>query len=212
VNCCQCQGIEICFDRQLVAKELARYRKQGPAKTTRVLLDALRAEGVEGATLLDIGGGLGAIAHDLLAAGVSRVSHVEASGAYLEAAREEASRGGYADQVSYYHGDFVALAPQLPPADVVTLDRVVCCYHDMPALVRESAARARRLYGLVYPRDTWWVKLGLAIENFVLRIQRSRFRTFVHPTRAVEAIVRQYGLVRRFYRHTFVWQVVVYSK
>jgi magnesium-protoporphyrin O-methyltransferase len=211
MNCCQCQGIESCFDRQLVVKELARYRRKGAAKTTRMLLDGLRAEGVEGATLLDIGGGLGAIAHELLAAGATRASYVDASSAYLEAAREETERRGYAGQVSYYHGDFVALAAQLPPADVVTLDRVVCCYHDMQALVHESAARARRLYGLVYPRDTWWVKLGLALLNLGLRLGRSPFRVFVHPSQAVEAILHACGLQRRFYRQTAIWQVAVYA-
>jgi hypothetical protein len=56
--------------------------------------------------------------------------------------------------MSFQYGDFVALAPALSAADVVTLDRVICCYDDMPALVGRSAALAERLYGVVYPRDT----------------------------------------------------------
>src|SRR5947199_213845 len=83
--------------------------------------------------------------------GASGATDVDASAAYLAAAREEAARQGHAERVAYHHGNFVDLAATLPPADIVTLDRVICCYHDMPALVERSSAKAARLYGLVYP-------------------------------------------------------------
>ena len=44
MNCCQCQGIELEFNRQTALKDLKRYQKKGPDKTTRILLDALKAE------------------------------------------------------------------------------------------------------------------------------------------------------------------------
>jgi 2-polyprenyl-3-methyl-5-hydroxy-6-metoxy-1,4-benzoquinol methylase len=134
-------------------QELHTYLHRGPARTTRLLLDVLRAEGVEATILLDIGGGVGAIQLEMLVAGVRSATDVDASGAYLEIAREEAQRRGYGDRLTYRHGDFVELAQEIEPADIVTLDRVVCCYHNMPALVGASSAKARQLYGLVYPRD-----------------------------------------------------------
>ncbi len=212
MSCCQCQGIETLFDRRFVAKDLARYRTKGPDKTTRMLLDSLKAERVEGMTLLDIGGGVGAISNELFKAGISSATNVEASSAYLEAAKDEAARRGHAERVSYRHGDLLDLAADIPPADIVTLDRVICCYPDMQGLVGLSAARARKLYGVVYPRDTWWVKLGLAVENLVYRLRKSSFRVFSHPTEAVEALVTSNGLKRRSSHKTFVWQVVVYSR
>lgn len=166
MNCCQCQGIEAQFDRKKAAKKLETYRAHSPDLTTRILIDALKAEGAEGMTLLDIGGGVGAIQHELLRSGVRSVTNVEASTAYIAAARAEHERQGHADHVDHRHGNFVDLAADLPPADIVTLDRVICCYHDMQALVGLSAARARKLYGVVYPRDTWWAKIGLPVENF----------------------------------------------
>jgi hypothetical protein len=54
MSCCQCQGIETYFNRKSVAKDLKQYRKEGPAKTTRMLIDALKAEGIKEMTLLDI--------------------------------------------------------------------------------------------------------------------------------------------------------------
>lgn len=212
MSCCQCQGIETTFNRKTAAKELKKYREKGPDKTTRMLIDALKADGIEGMTLLDIGGGVGAIQHELLSTGASSCINVEASKAYIKAAKEEAERQGHVDRVSYHHGNFVDLAPDIPQADVVTLDRVICCYHDMQALVGLSSALASRLYGVVYPRDTWWVKIGLAVENFVHWIRRNPFRAFVHPTEAVDAMVRGNGLERRFYRKAGMWQVVVYAR
>ncbi len=92
MNCCQCQGIEMIFDRKHAAKELKNYQRHGPGKSTRVLLAALKGEGVTGKTLLDIGGGVGAIQHDLAAAGVRQVVGVDASWAYLQLAQAEARR------------------------------------------------------------------------------------------------------------------------
>lgn len=68
---------------------------------------------------------------------------------------------------------------------IAILDRVICCYHDMPGLVELSAARPNKLYGLVYPRDTWWVKLGLAMENFFYWLRREHFRVLIHSIEAL---------------------------
>lgn len=176
-----------------------------------MLTEAIKEEGVAGLTLLDIGGGLGAIQHDLLAAGVEHATSVEASSAYLTAAKAEAQRRGHIDRVSYHHGNFVDLASGIKPADIVTLDRVICCYHDMEQLVGLSAARARKIYGLVFPRDSWWVKAWLAVQNFYFLIRGSPFRTFAHPTERIEALLNSMGLEQRSYRRTPLWQVAVYS-
>ena len=99
-------------------------------------------------TLLDVGGGVGAIQHELLAAGAAHVTSVDASASYLEAAREEASRRGVEDRITYQHGDFVQLAESVPPADIVTLDRVLNVYPDWERLAGLAAAHAQRLLGL----------------------------------------------------------------
>ncbi len=212
MTCSQCQGIEELFSQQYVSKELSRYRKKGPDKTTRMLIHAIQEQDIQGLTLLDIGGGVGAIQHDLLDAGAQSATDVDASSAYINAAKEEAERLGLAGRVRHLHGNFVDIAEQIPSADIVTLDRVICCYPDMERLVSLSAKRARKLYGLVYPRDTWWMKAFLAIGNLLLRIRRSDYRSYSHATQAVEALVGKEGLKRRAYRQTLAWQVVVYSR
>jgi len=57
------------------------------------------------------------------------------------------------------HGDVVALTEQLTPADVVTLDTVICCYPFLPPLLDAATRPGPRLVGLTYPRDVWWMRI-----------------------------------------------------
>jgi hypothetical protein len=148
----------------------------------------------------------------LLKAGVTNAMDVDASSAYLALAQSEAKRVGVANRVEYRYGNFTDLAADVAPTGIVTLDRVICCYHDMRGLVSQSVAKAAKLYGLVYPRDTWWTRSVLAAGNFILRLRRDPFRVFVHPTEAVDALIRDSGLVRRYHRTAGPWQVVVYAR
>ncbi|NNE35955.1 MAG: class I SAM-dependent methyltransferase, partial [Rhodothermales bacterium] len=152
---CQCKGIEDEFSGRVARRELRSYRKKGPRGTTRQLIDSVRAAANDPKSLLDIGGGVGAIQHELAKDGLSSVTNVDASTAYLAAAREEAERLSLTAERSYLQGDFVALADQVSDADIVTLDRVLCCYDDVEQLVIRSAAKAKQAYGLVYPTVTW---------------------------------------------------------
>jgi len=162
--------------------------------------------------VLDIGAGIGAVHLELLAAGAAGAVDVDGSPAYVDVAREQAGQAGRGDAVRYEVGDFVELAPGIEPADLVALDRVVCCYPDMEALVRLSVALARRRYGLVYPRDTAWIRVFGGAANAVKRLFRQRTRIWVHRTADVDAIVRAAGFVPRLERRTLLWQVVVYER
>jgi|TARA_Y100000310_G_scaffold131768_1_gene130900 magnesium-protoporphyrin O-methyltransferase len=200
------------FDRKSALKELKRYRKKGAQKTTRMLTDAIRKKGVEGMNFLDIGGGIGAIQNDLIREGVANGTSIEASEAYFEVAKEEARHNGTAEKVDFRHGDFTTTASDSDSADIVTLDKVICCYDDMPALVELSSRLARKMYGVIYPRDVWWTKTALPVLNFFSRMRGSSFRVFIHPTKKVEEIIFGNGLKRYYYATTFVWQVAVFTR
>lgn len=209
---CQCQGVQKLFDDKYVSKDLADYRKKGPAATTRLLTRAIQQEGVQGLSLLDIGGGVGAVQYELLETGASRATSVEASPAYLKAARAEARRRGLEERVSYLSGNFTELAASIPPADIVTLDRVICCYDDAEQLVALSARRALKIYGLVYPRDTWWLKIALKFANLFFRLRRCPYRAFSHSSKRVDDIIHSTGLQLCSYHRTLIWQVAVYTR
>ncbi|MFW9916205.1 MAG: methyltransferase domain-containing protein [Candidatus Thorarchaeota archaeon] len=209
--CPQCQGIEQTFNRKTAQKDLRDFRKKGARKQTRLLLDAITAEGMK-ETLLDIGGGVGTIQHELLGSGMSRAINVDASSAYSAAAQEEAERQGHADRISFYQGNFVDIASQIPPTDVVTLDRVICCYHDMEGLVASSANHAKEVYGIIYPRDSWWMKPFFSIYNLVQKIMRSKFRVFIHKRQDIMAILDAEKFESYYYRKAGIWQIEVFKR
>jgi magnesium-protoporphyrin O-methyltransferase len=213
MTCSQCQGggANVFGERQ-AERQLKRYRQRGPDRTTRMLLDALAAEGVDGLSLLDIGGGIGAISFELLKSGITAATEVDASPAYVAIASAEAAREGVTDRVECRAGDFVALAADLPNAGIVTLDRVICCYPDMDALVGLSASKAARLYGAVYPRDIWWTRAARSLANVTFRLLRNPLRLHIHRTAVVDACISGHGLVPRFHRDAGFWQVVVYTR
>lgn len=212
MSCQQCQGIEHQFDRKTAESDLKHYHKKGLPKSTRMLIEEIEKLDVMGATLLDIGGGVGMVQHELFKAGISRATHVDASSAYLRASQEEAERQGHRDRVDYRFGNFVDLAGELEQADLVTLDKVICCYDDMRALVRMSSAKARKFYGVIFPKDSWWSKLALRIMNFMLGLTRNDFRTYLHETKDVDELVRENGLKPLFHHHGFFWQVIGYTR
>ena len=205
-------GCEAQFNWRVAARDLRRYRKKGPVGTTQILIDALTHAGVRDRTLLDIGGGIGAMQHALLQTGAARAVGVDVSLAYLHAARKEAARQGHVQRLETHHGDFVVLANEISAADIVTLDRVICCYQDMEALVTRSADRARHLYGLVYPRRTWWTRMAFATCNTLLRLRRSSFRAFIHVPEEVDHLLHLRGLVPIFHHNTLLWQILVYHR
>ena len=200
------------FGERAARHDRDSYRRKGPARTTAWLIEGLAAGGTEGMTVLDIGAGVGAVHLALLAAGAVSAVDVDGSPAYIAVATEEAYRAGAAASVRYDAGDFVELAPAIEPADLVALDRVICCYPDMDALVRLSIARARLRYGVVYPRDTALIRALGGAANVITRLFRQRFRIWVHRTADVDAIVRAAGFVPRLERRTLFWQVVVYER
>jgi predicted TPR repeat methyltransferase len=206
---CHCEATDRHFTRARAQEELAKYRRRGPTGTARLMLDGLREMSVAAETLLDVGAGVGVLHHELLGGRVQHAVHLEAASAYVEAAQEESLRRGHEPRLEFLHGDFVELAPTLPAADLVTLDRVVCCYPDLEPLVRESAAKARRYYALSFPNDRWYMRVHTWWQNDRRRRAGNPFRTFVHPVAWIRALVRAAGFDIRRCRRTLPWEVLL---
>src|SRR5439155_10637369 len=205
MSCCEAPAWAAQFDHKIAMRDLRDYQRHGPAATTRALIDALLRQGVQQGTLLDIGGGIGIIHLELLRAGARAATSVDEAPAYQEIARSEAERQGLGGRITFQLGDFVVFAPQIPAADIVTLDRVVCCYAEMEPLVRLSADRCGRLYGLVYPRDRWLARVVIRVQNFFRGLRRNPFRSYVHSVVAMDALIRSLGFTMRHKVRTFVW-------
>lgn len=212
MNCCEhCQDAQDLFDEKKAKGELRSYRKSGPPnRCTRLLIDGLKTLDLEDTTLLDVGGGIGMIPLELLEEGVASSTLVEASSPYLEVAENEARRRGVENRTSYEYGDFVDLAPELPEADLVTLDRVFCCYPHMERLVRASTAKASRWYGVTYPKERWYNKIFGGMAGVYCWARDMDFRMYVHD--GIEATIREEGFERFYRTGTILWTVELYER
>lgn len=237
MTCRHCVEAGALFGSSLARRELRRYRRRGPSSSTRLLLEGLRTEGAMGdapdsardsvrgsardstgapadqpVVLLDIGGGVGALQHAFVAESNGDVVGVDASPAYLDAVRVEAERDGTGDRYRYILGDAVQLSETLPRARVVTLDRVLCCYPDMPALVSASAGRAEKWWGIVVPRERWVVRFGVGVINLVQWLRRQTFRVYLHGRETMEAHARKEGLTLVRRERTALWEVLLFRR
>ncbi len=214
-GCCG-EGIPSCervFDRRTADGDLRRLRRHGPPWATRELVEQLSAGmDLAGASALDVGAGVGAVHLGLLERGAARAVDVDGSGAYIAVAREEAGRRGLGDRVLHVLGDLTIVAPTLEPADLVALDRVVCCYGDVASLLTAAAALARQRIGIVFPRDRWWIRAGAALANPVAFRRSAGYRMHVHRAATIAALLRAAGFVPRTGRDGRVWRVETWER
>ena len=193
-------------------RDARRYQRKGPTGTTRTLLAGLSQIDARGATMLDIGGGVGALHHELLDGRFDRAIQVDAANVYLEVARSVAVTRGHTDRVEFRFGDVVELATDIPDSDLVTLDRVVCCYPDEVLLLSIASSKARRWLALSYPRNRFPMRVGIAAVNLFERVFGDGFRVFVRPEEHIRAEVMRHGFESRFEQQTVFWQVSVFER
>ena len=205
-----CSPADSFFDAAWALRDLRRYQRRGPLSSCRKLLK--RLGDVSGLTVMDVGGGVGAVTHSVLAGGAARVTAVDASAAYLDALQAEAARLGHADLVHVRHGDFTVLAKSLDAVDVLTMDRVLCCYEDLELLLTRAASRTRRRIGLVYPRDTLISRLAIRIFNALLRLRRHSFRVYFHAPERVAELLTDAQFTPLQSETTLLWQIAVYER
>jgi magnesium-protoporphyrin O-methyltransferase len=209
-NCCEIT--DSAFTEEEAKAELRNYRRRGPMSQTKLLLESIRSLRLKDANLLDIGGGIGAIHHEMLEDVAREATHVDASSAYLKEARQEAARRGHSERVNFIHADFTDVASELPRADIVTLDRVVCCYPDFRRLLQAAAEHSQRALALTYPRETWYLRFALKVANFFQRLRRDPFRVFLHPVADMDALLKREGFQRVSLRRLFVWEIALYQR
>lgn len=189
-----------------------RYRKKGFTDSQRQLVEGLRREGFDGASLLEIGSGVGYLHQSLLKQGAERATGVDLAPKMLNEARRFAADAGLSQRTNYIEGDFTAISDTIEAADVTILDKVVCCYPDADGLVHRSLACTKRVYGLTYPRDRWLTRIGSRVTAVLMWIIRSDYRSYVHDPKQLQAWIEQAGFRKDYENHTAVWLTQVYSR
>jgi SAM-dependent methyltransferase len=189
-----------------------RFRLFGFERTQRQLLRGIRAGDIEGTTLLEIGCGPGYLHRALLRLGASRATGVDLSEGMLDIARAGAKADGLAERTTYVQGDFAQMASEVPDADVVVLDKVICCYPDWGRLVDRSLPKARRLYAFTIPRDRMLTRAGLKAMRWGLHRIGCCYQPFLHDAAQIDARILAGGFRRSYEARTAGWLTRVYAR
>jgi magnesium-protoporphyrin O-methyltransferase len=206
-DCCSPKGYRWIFSERSARAEAKRYRRKGLDPTSKRIVDYLKQQGIAGRSLLEVGGGIGAIQIELLKAGMSRAVSIELTPTYEDAAAGLLRDAGLEDRVERRVMDFAEAAADVRAADVVVMNRVICCYPDMPKLTGAAAEHARELLVLSFPKDRWWTRGGLALANLIFRVMRREFQVFVHAPDQILASAERRGLATALNQPGFLWQV-----
>jgi 2-polyprenyl-3-methyl-5-hydroxy-6-metoxy-1,4-benzoquinol methylase len=211
-GCCGPNGCAEMFGERFVRKAVRRYRRRGLDGNSRWFVERLGVLGLSGASVLDIGGGIGAISLQLLRAGARTAVVVELSPAYEHAAAELAREEGVAERTGFVLGDLAADPALAQPADMVALHRVVCCSPHGPELLAAAAERAR--HGLVfsYPTRAWWLRLGTWLLNRGFAAVGREYRMYLHEHASLLAAVEGAGLRPVASRKRLVWRLAAFER
>ena len=211
-GCCDPRGCDQVFDARTARRRADRYRRHGLDAAGRAVVELVTRGGVRGATVLEIGGGAGEVQLELLARGAASTTNLELSAGYEEAAAALIEEAGVRGRVDRRLVDIATDPDAVPPADVVVLHRVVCCYPDVERLLGAAARHARRLLVFSHPPRNAVTRSVLATENLVLRATGREYRAFAHPPAAMLAVLARHGLTPRSAHHGWVWQVVAVGR
>lgn len=211
-DCCDPIPYRRFFNRKEAERNARTYRKRGLGPMAADLVDYLIEDGVEGDRILEVGGGVGAVQLELLKAGAHSSVNVELSSGYDEAASALAAEEGVENRISRQIGDFVEHQDRFDQADVVIMNRVVCCYPWADRLMEAAVSKTSGRLALVFPREKWWVKTGVGLGNAYTTLRQCGFNAFVHPVSEIESAATGAGLVPRYASNDFIWQSVVFSR
>ena len=211
MSCCNPNGLNEMFGGSYVKSERRAFERCGLKERQKRVLEAVGD--ADGRTVLDVGGGFGALSLTLLERSAARASLVEVSRDYLEAARSLAGAGGVTGRMNLLQGDFVTI--ETPPADIVLLDRVVCCYPDAAALLEKAASHSEALLLLTYPKPRPLLKLFRTVLNTSMKLFRRDYRFYLHDeARILEAAMSDghQKVSHRSLGTLGVWQLLVLER
>jgi 2-polyprenyl-3-methyl-5-hydroxy-6-metoxy-1,4-benzoquinol methylase len=211
-SCCNAHGCDGFFTPRVAWRAAERYRKKGVDKTAHRMLAFLEGRGIEGATVLEIGGGVGEVQIELLKRGAARSLNLELSPAYDEEAMRLVREAGLEGRAERRLHDIAVNQGDVEPADVVVLHRVVCCYPDYERLLGAAADHARHLLVFSYPPRNVLSRLLLGAQNLLFRLRRKEFRTFAHPPERMIGVVKERGFVLAYTHQPVVWQIAGFER
>ena len=211
-DCCEPAAYGRFFDSKDAERRRRRYPRRGLDAMASRLLGYLQQRDLEGRRILEIGGGIGDFQIELLKSGAAGAVNVELSDGYERAARELCHVENLTARVERRLGDFVEEQHLVDPADLVVLNRVICCYPWMERLMEASVAKTKWLLAIAVPRDHLLSRIMVKVGNAILRLRGQRFDAYVHSVAGMEAIAARAGLRRVYIREGLIWEGLVFER
>jgi len=209
-SCCEPDpdGYRDMFTASRARRSAQRFRAKGLDRDSRRIVDFLVTLGVEGASVLDIGGGVGPLHLELLRCGAARATSIELVDSYDAEADALARELGLAGRVTRLHGDLAADPDLVSRHDIVVMHRVVCCYPDASRLLAVAADRAGRALVFSHPPRNLLARAAVGAENLTRRVRGQSFRVFVHDPRAMDDAAVDGGRLQPRLRHRgLAWDI-----
>lgn len=213
MNCCSTSssGISKHFSRK--SEAYARGARKGRLEPIqRLLIAGAERIGIQDRRLLDVGCGAGALHLELLRRGATSAVGVDLSPDMVAQAAGIAKARGLGDRVKYHAGDAVVLRDELGPADITMMDKVVCCYGDLPALIAVATEHSDEGLVLSYPRNNWLVRASFRLEQIWARIRNDDFVPFWHDWEWMKREIELRGFRLLHEANTFAWTAAVFRR
>jgi tRNA1(Val) A37 N6-methylase TrmN6 len=207
-----CCGADLFFNKKKAIKEYRKYLKKGPVKATAKIIQQLQEQDIEGKSLIDIGGGIGAIQWWFLQSGGKESIDIDASTGYLKQAQEHANQNDWQDKAQFLMGDCIEVYPQVDEAHFITLDKVVCCYPNYIEILSATCDKAKENISLSYPMDGLIAQVLRYFGVLFFIITNNPYRPYVHPVKEIRNLFEQQGYYRVAHDKVFPWHVETYAR
>ncbi len=207
-----CCGADLFFNKKTAAKEYRQYQKKGPSKATAKIIQQLENQSVEGKSLVDVGGGIGALQWWFLQKGGKQTTDIDASSGYLEQVQNHAKENGWQDKTHFVLGDCTDVYKEIDDPHFITLDKVVCCYPNYKEILESTCEKSTGHISLSYPMDGMISQAirGLAVLFFMLK--RNPYRPYVHSVKEIRNVFAQKDYQRIAHDFVFPWHVETYVR
>jgi magnesium-protoporphyrin O-methyltransferase len=207
-----CCGADLFFNKKMAAKEYKNYLKKGPSKATSKIIDQLAEKDVAGKSLVDVGGGIGALQWWFLKKGGKHTTDIDASSGYLKQAEIHAAKNGWQEQSRFLLGDCIEIYDEIETVDFITLDKVVCCYPNYKEILNATCKKSTGLVSLSYPMDGIIAQGIKRLADLFFMLLGNPYRPFIHSVKEIRSIFAENGYNRVSYNLAFPWHVETYER
>ena len=211
MSCCTVDGTGDFFSKS-AGYYARKFQRRGLDRVQRIIRDAIAGAWQPGQTVLEIGCATGGLLLALLQSGARSATGIDLSPRMIEKARDLAGEFHLGDRVRYLVGDFGAADGQVDPADIVILDKVVCCTNDPFTLLARAAAKCVHVLVVSYPRDALLGRLSFTTQAFIGEALRWTFHPVYHEPSDLDQAIASQGFRQVLARHRPIWEIKRYER